>query len=230
MTRTRASHTARSRRFLVAIAFATAFLGSPATAEPVLDADLSPPAAAWARKGFSLGLGFVSDNIGAEDPGPSSDANQLFVDEHGGGVVFRVAYAFSPQVDLGLSLAGASHATTIDELEVVHATFAFDLRYSFLPAERARPYIEGGLGGATLALNNDEYDVEVRGGVALLGAGVVYNVTRHLRLDGGARLEFINWTEVRVTRHGESETVTLEDPVEDDGGAVKLTLGLGWAF
>lgn len=225
---------------LLATQIVSASIGAPASAteeqrppdeQPAIEVTHSPAQPmSWGREGFSIHLAFVSDNIGAEDPGPTSSAEQLFVDEHGGGAYLRVAYGFTPSVALGLSLAGAPHATTIEGQEVIHGTAAFDLRYTFLAHERARPYLEGGLGGATLVLDAEGYNVEVRGAVALLGAGVVHNLTPHLLLSAGARLEFINWTEISVRRDSGGETLTLEDPVEDDGGAVKLLFGAGWAF
>jgi opacity protein-like surface antigen len=188
-------------------------------------------AALAARRGFSIMLQFVTNLIGAEDPGPAGPSGQLFIDEVGGGGQFGLGYAFTAHFSLGLALGVVRHRTSQSDVEAYHSSITIDARYEFLSHERARPYLFAGIGGTTLALSRGDLESEVRGGVALLGAGLVYPLTRHFALDFGARLDRINWTEVQVTQQlPDGSEIVLEDPVDDEGGAVKFLLGAGWKF
>jgi opacity protein-like surface antigen len=229
----------RRLRSILVVGFAwltlvgTARANSPETMEqaPGDAASTGGPVPLAARKGFSITFQFIMNLIGAADPGPGTPSGQLFIDEVGGGGQLGLAYAFTPHFSLGLALAVAGHRTSQSDVEAVHSSFTIDARYEFLSHERARPYLLAGVGGTTLALARGDLESEVKGGVALLGAGLVYQLTRHFALDFGARLDQINWTEVRVTQQvpGGSEIV-LEDPVDDEGAAVKFLLGAGWKF
>lgn len=186
----------------------------------------------WGQaKGWFLDFRILSDHIGAEDPGPDSPQDAVFVEEQGGGVGLGVGYTFTPSFALRLALGGARHETTQEGVELVHASITLEAVARFLHGQRAQPYLYGGLGGATLEFTSGRFESRTSGGVAVLGAGVEYHLTRHLALDAGARLDLINWDRVEVSAEipGGGE-VRLEDPVDESGSAAKLLLGLVWHF
>ena len=186
----------------------------------------------WAQeRGFSLGLQLQTNAIGAEDPSGESDPNDIYVDEIGGGGTFYLGYTFVPSFCLRLALGVARHETTQDAVEAFYNTLAFEAHWRFLPQERARPYVYAALGGATFHLGTERYDSETSGGLAGLGIGLLYNVTRHLVIDVNTRLDLINWDEVNVTHQlpGGGE-VGITAPIDDDGSAWRFQLGLEWEF
>jgi opacity protein-like surface antigen len=186
---------------------------------------------AWGRDhGWSLGLHIVSDHIGAEDPGSASPPEAVFVDETGGGALVSVGYAFTPSFALRFVGGSARHETTRDGVEVNHASATIEAHFRFLPGERAQPYLFGGIGGATLRFDSEALDSKVEGGLAVIGAGAIYRLTRHLSLDLAGRFDLINWNTIEVTAElpGGGE-LRLEDPV-DESGSGKILFGVVWNF
>jgi opacity protein-like surface antigen len=183
------------------------------------------------RRGFSLGLQFQTNIIGAEDPSPDSDPNAIFVDEVGFGGTLLIGYTFTPKVALRLSLGSAVHGTTRPGVEMTHSAAVLEAHYRFLPEERARPYVVLGLGGTSLMSTSEGVESETSGGMASVGVGLLYALTKHLLLDFTARLESINWKEQKVrTRLPGGEWVEVTDPVDDTGSSGRFLLGLVWRF
>jgi len=192
------------------------------------------PAAAdsWGHeRGWSIGVEALADFIGAEDPGPGSGANAVFVEEGGGGILLHLGYAFTPRFAMRLGAAAARHGTTRAGVEVDHASLTVEAHCRFLHGEPLQPYVFGGLGGAALEFTSGSLDSKTSGGEAVLGVGLLYHITRHLALDLAARLDLINWNTVEVTAKLPSGgEIRLASPVDESGSAGKLVLGLVWQF
>ncbi|MCK4414764.1 MAG: outer membrane beta-barrel protein [Candidatus Eisenbacteria sp.] len=210
------------------VAFAAILIGSLPLAEP----SAAGTEGAWAQdRGFSLGLQFQTNVIGAEDPSEEVDLNDIWLDETGGGCTLYLGYTFVPSFCLRLTLGSARHETTRDAVEAFYNTVALEAHWRFLPQERARPYVYGALGGAVFNLDTERYDSETSGGMAGLGIGLLYNVTHRLVIDFNTRLDLINWDAVNVTYQlpGGGE-VGIKDPIDDEGSAWRFQLGLAWEF
>ncbi|MFH1144263.1 MAG: outer membrane beta-barrel protein [Candidatus Eisenbacteria bacterium] len=196
------------------------------------DADRPSPGAPWAQeRGFVLGLQYHTNVIGAEDPGEQSTPGMLFVDEVGHGMTFIAGYNFTPAFHLRLAASVARHETTQEAVEAHYDAGLIEAQWRFLPAERARPYVFGGIGGAGVGFDTDSIDEEVRGGAVSMGLGVLYSLTRHLVLDLNTRLDLINWNERRITQELPGEgTLELESPVDGNDSAWRFQLGMEWEF
>jgi outer membrane protein W len=176
-------------------------------------------------------LQYHANLVGAEDPGPASAPDQLFIDETGQGLALLGGYAFTPHFSTRLVLGTAVHRTTQSAVEVYHSSAVVEAHYRFLPRERARPYVFGGLGGSDIRSDQEGFHVQISGGVAVLGVGMLYNLTEHLVADLTLRLDQINWTTVKVTQDlPDGSSIQLQDPIEESGSAGKLLLGLVWQF
>jgi len=198
----------------------------------VADDDALAEQSGWAQaRGFAVGLQFQGNFIGASDPDAETDENAIFIDETGGGATIHLGYTFVPAFALRLAIGMARHETTREAVEGFYNTVALEAHWRFLPQERARPYIYGALGGAGFMLDTDEYEGEISGGMAGLGFGLLYNLTRHLLIDLNTRLDLINWDEAKWTRDvpGIGE-VSVSAPVDDDGSAWRFQFGLAWEF
>ncbi|MBI5710658.1 MAG: porin family protein [Candidatus Eisenbacteria bacterium] len=221
--------TTQTTRAALAAGFLIAALGAghASAAEP---AGNGSPRQAHQR-GFSLGLQYQANFTGAEDPGPGSAPNQLFIEEAGNGLTFLGGYGFTPHFAMRLTAGTAAHRTTQAAVEVYQSSVVLEAHYRFLPGERARPYVFGGLGGTDIRADQEGFHVQTSGALAALGVGVLYDLTGHLAADLTARLDLINWNSVKVTQDlPDGSTVRLENPIQETGSAGKLMLGLVWQF
>lgn len=186
------------------------------------------PASEWTpRKGFSVGLALQAERIGTED---ENDDGDFRIDEDGRGLSLTVGYAVSNCVALMLAIGGTKHDTTVPE-EATLGTVTAEVHYRFMPGSRARPFLFGGLGGTSASISPEDLDVELTGGMATLGVGVLYLFTKHFQFDAALRLDLINWTEISVSQTLDNgNTVSVSDPVQEDGSAGKLLAGLTWVF
>ena len=188
-------------------------------------------AAANDDRGFTLGLQYQTSMIGAEDPPADTGPNALYFDEVGHGISLVLGYRFTPSFELRLTGSTARHETTQDGVEAHYGNGVLEAHYQFVPEQQARPYLYGGLGGATIRVDTQGFESEIKGGLAVVGGGFAYSLSPHLVLDFSARLDLINWDETRVTFRGtDGSELTLEAPVDDSGSAAKLLLGLVWEF
>jgi hypothetical protein len=185
--------------------------------------------ASFDEHGVQLFFHLQGGGISADDPPPGADPENVYIEEGGGGISLGVGYAFTPHFALQLALGTLLHDTSVEDLEVRHASMVVEAHYRFLAGERARPYVFGGLGGTSLEATVEEYESEANGGVAVLGAGVQVFMTRHLLLDMAGRLDLINWDRVRIRRErADGSTIELEEPIDEDGGAAQIRFGLLW--
>jgi opacity protein-like surface antigen len=220
----------KRRRDLLRVGLLPIILAAPLLASAI-------PASAheshkWGQdSGWSLGLDFVVDFIGAEDPTSESSPDAVYVNETGAGLAFHLGYAFTPVFGLRLTALAAGHDTTKEGITVTNGAVTIEALVRFLHGKRWQPYLLGGLGGTTLQFNNEVLDTRTSGALAVLGGGVQYHMTRHLALDLGGRLDLINWDKVEVSATlPDGSTAVLENPVNESGSAAKLSAGLVWNF
>jgi hypothetical protein len=193
----------------------------------VLLAVLAAGSAAAVERGGEGGANW----IGASEPGPGSPPGQFFIDDTGQGAIITVGYAFLPQFALRFTGGTAQHSTSRSDVSVYHSSGVLEAHYRFLPARRVRPYVFGGLGGTDLRADHEGFRVRTSGGVAVLGAGLLGNLTDHLLADLSFRADWINWNKVEVSQDlPDGSTAQLESPIEESGGAAKLLVGLLWEF
>ncbi len=186
----------------------------------------------WAQdRGFTIGLQYQTDVIGAEDPAPGGDPDAVFIEEVGHGLSLNLGYTITPMFALRLAMGSAIHGTNWEGVEITRGSAMIEAHVRFLPQERARPYLVGGLGGTSLIDDRKGYDVETSGGVALLGAGVLFNLTEHFVLDFSTRLEMINWNKIKIRKELPGGTeIELESPVDENGSAATFRLGFDLQF
>jgi hypothetical protein len=194
----------------------------------------TPPAdgTMWSQdRGFRIGLATYGNGINAVKPPAQSGASDLYLEEGGGGMSFMVGYGFSPLFALCATMSGAVHETNRDDVDATYSSFFIEGQFRFLHRERVRPYLIAGLGGAALEVDGGGYDSETDGGGMVIGAGLLWNLTHYLVLDAALRMDAISWDKVEFTRElpGGGQIV-VPDPVEKDGGAGRLQVGLTWEF
>jgi hypothetical protein len=191
----------------------------------------SASAAGGGTEGFFVGLQFQTSHIGADDPADDSPEGSVFVDETGGGGMLRFGYGFTPRFALRIVGAGAVHETTDPDVNVSYSSGTLEAVYLFREGEPFRPTVFGGLGGFSLRSEKERLDYETTGGGAVIGAGIVYFLSRNFALDFELRGDLINWEKNKAQVDlGGGNVVTVETPVEDEGSAAHFVVGGTWWF
>ena len=187
--------------------------------------------AAGSTDGFFLGLNAQTSHIGADDPAEDSPEGSIFVDETGGGGVFKIGYGITPRFALRIVASGAFHETSDPDVDVSYSGATLEAVYLFREGEPLRPTIFGGLGGFSLKSQRDLLDYETSGGGAVVGAGIVYFLSTHFALDFELRGDLINWEKNKAQISlGGGNYATVETPVEDEGSAAHFLFGGTWWF
>ncbi len=175
--------------------------------------------------GFFLGADLSSSHIGRDDAAPDE---ALLIEENGGGLGLHLGWAFGPSFPVRLNLMGARHETTDADVDLDYSSVTLEGMYLFRNPAPLRPYLMGGVGGFQARARQDALDFEVNGPGVVFGGGLHYYFTPSFSMEFGGRLEFINWEESRATLSTPSGNVTVEGPIEDEGSAAKLLLGVSW--
>ncbi|MBC8423192.1 outer membrane beta-barrel protein [bacterium] len=174
--------------------------------------------AATAQDGrWLLGLDGLSSHV--QD---NNEEDLVSIDEQSGGAALQIGYRFSPAFMLRLYAGGASHPTSVGDIEIAFISSLIEGVYVFRDGAAFRPYLFGGLGGFKLESQADELVFALEGGGVSFGAGAHYLVSGSVSLHGSLRLEAVNWNTATVSLGG----VAIEAPVEESGFASKLTLGV----
>jgi hypothetical protein len=176
---------------------------------------------------WQLGIAALSSHIGADDPPPNPQPGAIYVDEVGGGIALHLGYALSPAFLLRLYVSGAVHETSNPDVDFGLGGGTIEGLYLFRPGQHLRPYILGGLGGFKMSSDQASVSFEATGGGAVFGTGLQYLLGRVVALDFCLRGEWINWDETKATIELHSgDSLTTTTPVDESGGAAKITFGL----
>lgn len=195
-------------------------------------ATLAPAARAetpvWGQeRGFSLGLKFLVDGLGAD---PSPDPAELVVDDMGSGLALCGGYSFTPRFHVRLTVGAAQHGTAIGDLDVQRSVGTLEAHYRFMPDRQVCPYVFGSVGGTDVRADQGINHVKFSGSMAGVGAGMLVGLTRHLSMDVTGRVDGVNWDTAEWSQDLPGGTVKYADPIEDSGGSARLELGLLWQF
>ena len=184
----------------------------------------------WGQtRGISVHLQLLGNQLDRADS--PKDSTTFAISDGGQGLDLGLGYSFNSSFYLQLSGASAVHTTSQPEVEVLHSTVVLEAHWRLLPAKRGRPFLFVGLGGSSLDVKGTGTSIQASGGVSVVGAGFLYNLTHHLILDAALRVDFINWEKVTVREQlADGRWVSLDDPVEESGQAGKFRFGLRWEF
>ena len=197
-------------RHMTAIALLTCFVA----AAPAAAAD-------WEGGRWLLGLDAVSSTIGANE-----DAADLLIDETAPGAGLQIGYLFTPNFQLRLFAASAEHETSDPDVKIRFGGGTLDAVYLFRAGQKVRPYVFGGLGGFSLESQQADLLYEAEGPGMALGGGVHVMLSRKVSLHGALRYEAINWDKVTATYDGPGGSASVTVPVDEEGTAGKVLVGI----
>ena len=176
--------------------------------------------AAAAQDGrWLLGLDGLSSFVGDND-----EEDAVSIEEQSGGAALQFGYRFTPTFMLRIYGGGASHPTSLENIEIAFLSSLIEGVYVFRDGQDFRPYHFGGIGGFKLESQQDELVFAIEGGGVSFGGGAHYLVSGSVSLHGSLRLEAVNWNTATV-KLGD---VVIETPVEESGFASKLTFGVAF--
>ncbi|MDO9695468.1 MAG: outer membrane beta-barrel protein [Candidatus Latescibacteria bacterium] len=200
----------RTLRHLSAIVLLTCL----AAAAPAVAAD-------WEGGRWLLGFDIVSSTVGANE-----DANDLFIEETAPGAGMQIGYLFTPNFQLRLFVAAAEHETSDPDVKILFGGGTLDAVYLFRAGQKVRPYVFGGLGGFSLESQQADLLYEAEGPGMALGGGVHVMLGRKVSLHGALRYEAINWDKVTATYDGPGGSASVTVPVDEEGTAGKVLVGI----
>ncbi|MDO9171797.1 MAG: outer membrane beta-barrel protein [bacterium] len=181
------------------------------------------PAAAEGDFGgrWLLGFDIVSSTVGANE-----DAATLFIEETAPGAGLQIGYLFTPNFQVRLFAAAAEHETSDPDVKIRVGGGTFDAVYLFRAGQKVRPYVFGGLGGFTVESQQADLLYKAEGPGMALGGGVHVMLSRKVSLHGALRYEAINWDKVTATYEGSGGSTSVTVPVDEEGTAGKVLVGV----
>lgn len=179
--------------------------------------------------GLAFGFDLQSSIVGTVDASDTRPPGSVFIKQEGGGGTLWLGYGFTPSFPVRLVASGATHETTDPDVDVAFGSITLEAMYLFRNPAALRPYLLGGVGGFGVSSRVDDYEYETTGPGVVLGGGLLYFFNDTFALDLGVQGEFMNWERQRATRDVAGGTeITLDTPVEEDGGAAKVLLGMSF--
>jgi len=183
----------------------------------------APPAAAADGDGGRWLFGFdaVSSTVGANE-----DAAAVLIEETAPGAGLQIGYLFTPNFQLRLFAAVAEHETSDPDVKIQVGGSTLDAVYLFRAGRKVRPYVFGGLGGFTVESQQADLLYKAEGPGMALGGGVHVMLGRKVSLHGALRFEAINWDKVTATYSGSGGSASVTVPVDEEGTAGKVLVGV----
>jgi opacity protein-like surface antigen len=172
--------------------------------------------------GFYLGLKFVGSSLHVDD----EDKGQFFVKDDGGGLQLLAGYSFNDVFSLEMDLVGLNHDTSDPKVDATFAGMQLFAHYRFAPGNDFRPYIKGGVGGYSLALDGYGVNTRIQGGGVPLGGGFDYFFSPHFSLGADFTHNIINYEELVV----EFQDVDVTFDVDEEGAMSSIGLSLTYYF
>jgi hypothetical protein len=180
-------------------------------------------------EGFAFGFDLHSSIVGTVDASAAKPPGYIFIDQDGGGGTLWLGYGFTPSFPVRLVASGATHGTTDADVEVAFGSLTLEALYMFRNPASLRPYVLGGVGAYSVRSRVDEYDYETTGPGVVMGAGLMYFFNNTVAMDFGIQADFMNWDHQTATRNvAGGGTEIIDTPVEEDGGAAKVLLGMSF--
>jgi hypothetical protein len=180
--------------------------------------------------GFCLGLQLHSSQLGTVDDAAGGVPSSVYIEENGGGLGLWAGWGINESFTLRLDAAVAGHPTSDEQIEVATAGFTLEALYLFRHPDAFRPFLLGGVGVFGVASRDDEYDYSTTGPGILAGGGFYYFLGSTFAFELSGRGEFVNWREEVARRQGSGSEEIVDTPIEQEGVAGKLTLGLALFF
>lgn len=197
-----------------------------AAALVVLALPASPVAAQMSDHRWLLGLDLVAGTVGENES--ATDPGEIMIDQKAGGLGLQLGYLLKPSFMLRLTAVGADHGTSDPDVTIRFGGGTLDAVFLFREGRPVRPYLFAGLGGYQAESQQEDVTYEIRGPGLAFGAGMHLRLGVRATLHGALRLEAINWESARVLLDLPGGDVEVEAPIDEDGWASKVMLGVGF--
>lgn len=205
----------RSAAALAALLFVTAVAIAPAPARA------QDPQHRWLL-GLDLVAGTVGDNEDATGP------DDITIEQKAGGLGLQLGWLLKPSFMLRLSAVGADHDTSDPDVTVRFGGGTLDAVFLFREGLPLRPYLFAGVGGYQAESRQQDVVYDIRGPGVAFGAGLHLRLGARATLHGALRVEAINWEKASVLLDLPGGDLEVEAPIDEDGWASKVMLGVAF--
>lgn len=186
----------------------------------------APAAAQMADHRWLLGLDLVAGTVGENED--ATDPGEIMIDEKAGGLGLQLGYLLRPSFMLRLTAVGADHETSDPDVTIRFGGGTLDAVFLFREGRPFRPYLFAGVGGYQAESQQADVTYQIRGPGLAFGAGMHLRLGGHATLHGALRLEAINWEKATAVLDLPGGDVEVEAPIDEDGWASKVMLGVAF--
>lgn len=169
-----------------------------------------------------LGLDAVASTVGANE-----ETEDIVIDQKAGGLGLQLGFLLKPSFMLRFYAAAADHETSDPGVTIRLGGGTLDAVFLFRDGKPFRPYLFAGLGGYRAESQQAALVYDIRGPGAAFGFGAHVRLGGRATLHGALRVESINWEKASVTWERPGGSIEVEVPIDEDGWASKVMLGVG---
>lgn len=198
------------RRLIMTAALLTVMGVGPAQAQA--------PERRWLL-GFDGVASTIDDNEQTED---------IAINQKADGLGLQLGYLLKPRFMLRVSAIAADHETSDPGATIRLGGKTLDAMLLFRDGKPFRPYLFAGLGAYRAESQQATLAYDIHGPGVAFGAGVYLRLGDCATLHGVLRLESINWEKARATWEHPDGAIDVEAPIDEDGWASKVMLGVGF--
>jgi hypothetical protein len=168
--------------------------------------------------GFDGVASTIDDNEQTED---------IAINQKADGLGLQLGYLLNPSFMLRFSSIAANHETSDPGATIRLGGRTLDAMLLFRDGKPFRPYLFAGLGGYEAESQRAALVYDTHGPGVAFGAGVYLRLGDCARLHGALRVESINWEKAGATREQGGGAIDIHSPIDEDGWASKVMLGVG---
>lgn len=173
-----------------------------------------------------LGVDLVAGTVGENEDADGPD--DIVIDEKAGGLGLQFGCLLTPSFLLRLCAVGADHQTSDPDVTIRFGGGTLDAVFLFRDGHPFRPYLFAGAGGYQAESRQAEVVYRIRGPGVAFGAGMHLRLGARTTLHGALRVEAINWEKAGARLDLPDLDIEIETPIDEDGWASKVMLGLGF--
>jgi hypothetical protein len=169
-----------------------------------------------------LGLDAVSGTI--DDNELTED---IVINQKANGLGLQLGYLLKPWFMLRVSAIAVDHETSDPDVTIRLGGGTLDAMFLFRAGKPFRPCLFAGLGAYRAESQQAALVYDIHGPGVAFGAGAHLRLGDCATLHGALRVESVNWEKAGATWAQPGGAIEVAAPIDEDGWASKVMLGVG---